>query len=128
MNELIKLRNFLEFKKEDMRNQNVRQYSDPSDPEKMAMDIRNHQNNPNERLEHGFTREQAQTWSQYTTQGVHTLSQVLVNLATKEQDEEPLKLPNQSSEDPKIFEPKKIGKLQRAIKIMGHYHKYRQKR
>ena len=55
MNELIKLRNLLEFKKEDMRNQNVRQYSDPSDPEKMAMDIRNHQNNPNERLDHGFT-------------------------------------------------------------------------
>ena len=69
--ELIKLRNFLEFTKEDMRNQNVRQYSDPSDPEKMAMDIRNHQNNPDEHLEHGFTREQVQAWSQYTTQGVH---------------------------------------------------------
>ena len=56
MNELIKLRNFLEYKKEDIRNQNVRQYSDPSDPEKMAMDIRNHQDNPDERLDHGFTR------------------------------------------------------------------------
>ena len=54
-----------------MRNQNVSQYSDPSDPEKMAMDIRNHQNNPDEHLEHGFTREQVQAWSQYTTQGVH---------------------------------------------------------
>ena len=71
MEELIKLRNFVEFKKEDMRNQNIRQYSDPSDPEKMAMDIRNHQNNPDEHLEHGFTREQVQAWSQYTTQGVH---------------------------------------------------------
>ena len=60
MEELIKLRNFVEFKKEDMRNQNIRQYSDPSDPEKMAMDIRNHQNNPDEHLEHGFTREQVQ--------------------------------------------------------------------
>jgi hypothetical protein len=121
MEELIKLRNFLEFKKEDMRNQNVRQYSDPSDPEKMAMDIRNHQNNPDERLEHGFTREQVQAWSQYTTQGVHTLLQDLFNLAAEEQDVEQLKLPIQSSEDLKVFDPKKIGKLQEAIKIMFDY-------
>ena len=107
--ELIELRNFLEFTKEDMRNQNVRQYSDPSDPEKMAMDIRNHQNNPHERLEHGFTREQLQAWSQYTTQRIHTLWQDLFNLAAEEQDVEPLKLPIQSSEDLKVFEPKKIG-------------------
>ena len=119
--ELIELRNFLEFTKEDMRNQNVRQYSDPSDPEKMAMDIRNHQNNPHERLEHGFTREQLQAWSQYTTQRIHTLWQDLFNLAAEEQDVEPLKLPIQSSEDLKVFEPKKIGKLQEAIKIMFDY-------
>ena len=121
MEELIKLRNFVEFKKEDMRNQNIRQYSDPSDPEKMAMDIRNHQNNPHERLEHGFKREQLQAWSQYTTQRIHTLWQDLFNLAAEEQDVEPLKLPIQSSEDLKVFEPKKIGKLQEAIKIMFDY-------
>ena len=121
MNELIKLRNFLEFKKEDMRNQNVRQYSDPSDPEKMAMDIRNHQDNPDERLDHGFTREQAQAWSQYTTQGVHTLWQDLFNLAAEKQGLEPPKLPIPSNEDLKVFDPKKIGKLQEAIKIMFDY-------
>ena len=109
MEELIKLRNSLEFKKEDMRNQNVSQYSDPSDPEKIAMDIRNHQNNPDGRLEHGFAREQVQAWSQYTTQGVHTFWQDLFNLTAEEQDVEPLKLPIQSSEDLKVFEPKKIG-------------------
>ena len=121
MDELIKLRNFLEFKKEDMRNQNVRQYSDPSDPEKMAMDIRNHQDNPNERLDHGFTREQAQAWSQYTTQGVHTLWQDLFNLVAEKQGLEPPKLPIPSNEDLKVFDPKKIGKLQEAIKIMFDY-------
>ena len=51
---------FPRVQKEDMTNQNVRQYRDPRDPEKMAMDIRNRQNNPTERLEYGFTCEQAQ--------------------------------------------------------------------
>ena len=45
----------------------------------------------------------------------------MFNLAAEEQDVEPLKLPTQSNEDVKVFDPKKIGKLQEAIKIMFDY-------
>ena len=45
----------------------------------------------------------------------------MFNLAAEEQDVEQLKLPIQSSEDLKVFEQKKIGKLQEAIKIMFDY-------
>ncbi|MDG2405841.1 MAG: hypothetical protein P8M25_13080 [Paracoccaceae bacterium] len=45
----------------------------------------------------------------------------MFNLAAEEQGLEPLKLPIQSNEDLKVFNPKKIRKLQEAIKIMFGY-------